>query len=311
MSIRFDILDDILDTINLNGTVYFQHDFMGDWGIETTTTPYQKFHIIVDGQCWVRATFLEEPICLGGGDIIAFPYGAPYRLSAARDTQCVAVEALFEANQEEQPFFSEGEVSATVVFGHVKFTRDFNHPFIQHLPQMICVRAEELEQLDWFQAVARMIIAETRTPQPGSASVVKRLAEVLHLYTLRSAILARHDRGSYLAVFNNPSIYKALHLIHTELAKRWTLESLAQQIGLSRTTFAMYFQDLVGMPPMRYITMWRMQKAKGMLETTDLTMFEIAQRVGYGSEAAFSRAFQREFEQTPGAARHVRRTLAR
>ena len=133
---------------------------------------------------------------------------------------------------------------------------------------------------------------------PGSSSVVKRLAEVLHLYTLRAYILEQ-DEG-YAAVFHDATLYQALQIIHQEFDEHLKLEDIAQRVGMSRTSFATRFREIVGITPMRYITMWRMQKAQELLETTDLTLAIVSERVGYQSEAAFSRAFQREFDQTPG-----------
>lgn len=292
---RFDLLDDVLNTIRLNGTIYFQKQFTGDWGLTTPPTPYKKFQIIVQGECWLQASFLEAPILLRSGDIAAFPHGSPYQLSARPDSVCMPIDKLL-ATMDREP---TGEVGTTIIFGHVEFTRDFNHPFMSNLPDLIHISAGD-DQLDMLRAVANLIIAEASLPLPGSSSIARRLAEVLHLHMLRAYVLTQKGAGSFPAVFNEPSIYESLRLIHHQLATNWTLEQIAAQVHLSRTAFATRFRDMMGMPPMRYITMWRMQKARELLETTNHPLLAVALHVGYGSEAAFSRAFQHEFDETPG-----------
>jgi AraC-like DNA-binding protein len=108
---------------------------------------------------------------------------------------------------------------------------------------------------------------------------------------------------TYQEVFNDPTIYQALQLIHRTPSADWTLEALARQIGMSRTAFATRFRTVVGLPPMRYVTHWRLLKARELLDTTNLTVDSVSKQVGYQSEAAFARAFKREFGQSPGQAR--------
>lgn len=300
MSVQIDVLDDILNAIRLNGTVYFQKQFSGDWGIQTETTPFKKFHIIVEGECWLQADFLEAPIQLMSGDIVAFPHGSPYQLSARLDSPCIPASELMTESHQANPLFADGVASATLVFGHIEFTRDFNHPFMRDLPQLIHIRGQGEDGLSWLRAVANLMVIETRLQRPGSGSVVKRLAEVLHLYTLRAHILNQQGNGSFHAAFNDAIVYQSLQIIHNDIAHDWKLDQIAKQTNVSRTAFATRFKELVGIPPMRYITLWRMQKARELLESTSHSLINIALSVGYGSEAAFSRAFFHEFGETPG-----------
>ncbi|MDX2161303.1 MAG: AraC family transcriptional regulator [bacterium] len=305
MSVQIDVLDDILNTIRLNGTVYFQRQFKGDWGIETKATPFKKFHIIVDGRCWLRADFLQAPLQLAHGDIIAFPHGSPYRLSADVNSLCVSADELLNDLHRASRLFADGVSSATIVFGHVEFTRDFNHPFMRDLPPFIHIRGQDDDDLNALRAVANLTVTETRLQRPGAGSVVKRLAEVLHLYTLRAHVLSQQGSGSFHAAYHDPIIYRALQIIHANIAENWTLEQLAKQVNVSRTVFTTRFKELVGMAPMRYITVWRMQKARELLETSRDTIASIASAVGYSSEAALSHAFVREFHDTPGRFRQT------
>ena len=305
MNVQFDVLSDILQTIRLNGTVYFQLDFADAWGMQADRTPYKKFHIVVRGQCWLTGDFLDEPIPLYAGDIIAFPNGDPHQLRANPDAACLPGTQILKAYQHNEPLFQDGNICTTLVCGHIEFQRDIRHPFLDNLPTYIHIRSAERGDLDWLRAVTSMIVQETRQSPPGSHVVVDRLAEVLHLYMLRAFMLENTHEKSYWSAFNDTQIYQALQLIHCSYQDKWTLESLAYEIGVSRTTLATRFKQTIGMTPMSYITMWRMQKAKELLENTNLPIYSVAKASGYGSEAALSRAFQRQFQQTPGS---VRRT---
>lgn len=250
------------------------------------------------GHCWLRSEFLPEPIELVTGDIIGFPHGDAYQLSATPESSCVPDSYLFD--EDESPTQSVRQNATTIIFGHIAFQREFNHPFVRTLPRLLHVRAGDHQYRTWLQHVSDMLIAEVQSELPGSSSVAKRLAEVLHLYTLRAYILDQEKDKGYAAVFRDATLYQALQIIHQDYDKPLKLEEIAQCVGMSRTSFATRFRDVVGITPMRYITMWRMQKAQELLETTNLTLAFISEKVGYQSEAAFSRAFQREFNQTPG-----------
>ena len=133
--------------------------------------------------------------------------------------------------------------------------------------------------------------------------MVDRLAEVLFIQLLRAYAIEKSSPNGYLAALNDRQIYKALELIHAQPQHHWTLENIAHTIGMSRSSFAARFKKLVGMTPMAYITRWRMQKAKELLVSTELPLAVISERVGYASEAAFTRAFKRQFKKNPGAMR--------
>jgi AraC-like DNA-binding protein len=300
LSVQFDLLDDILTMIRLEGTLYAQCAFNGDWGIATQPTPFKKFHIIAQGECWLRGAFLPSPLRLESGDIVAFPQGDPYLLSATPTSVCLPFDEQRLNDLPAEPEAGD-EATARIIFGHIVVRRAFDHPFVRHLPPLIHVRPGEIQYRAWLGPVADMLIAETRSTLPGSRGVGKRLAEVLHLYVLRAYILTQ--QAGFRSVFNDPPLYQALQLIHDAPEADWTLDDMARRVGLSRTTFATRFRELVGTTPMRYITDWRMQKARELLETTDYTLAYVAERVGYQSEAAFARAFQRAFGRTPGSQR--------
>jgi AraC-like DNA-binding protein len=160
--------------------------------------------------------------------------------------------------------------------------------------------------MEWIQSTLRLMAAEARELRPGGETIVTRLADILVIQAIRAWI--EQDPAAqtgWLGALKDHQIGRALTLIHREPAHDWSVASLADEVAMSRSAFAARFTQLVGETPMYYVTRWRMQVAQNVLQVGDATVGEIALRLGYGSEAAFSRAFKRFHGIPPGA---VRRT---
>lgn len=307
MSVQFDIFSDILKLIRLSGSVYSRLSFDSAWGIEVPQSPYKMFYIIESGECWLRGAFTETPIRLLPGDILTFPHGDTHVLSGtSHETSIRSYTEILEAHRTGKLAHRLDQAHTTLIWGYIKFQKHILHPFLQHLPPFILIRSAERSDIDWLKAITNRMLQEAQSPLPGSNVVIDRLSEVLHLYMLRAFMLEQTTPDSYWKVFSDLPIYQALQYIHSSPAADWTLETLAYKVGISRTLLATRFKAKVGMTPMRYITLWRMQKALDLLETTNLATYEIARQVGYGSEEALTRAFQRQFQMTPGKARQQR-----
>lgn len=297
-----DVLSDILQLIRLRGTIYFQSDFAAPWGMRMDRGRLAVFHMVVRGSCWLWTADSPEPVPLGGGDLVVFTQGDAHWLSDQPQRQCVPGVQVIEGIANGRPLFQEGNVATTLVCGHFEFDRDLHHPLLQSLPPMIHLRGAERHENAWLETAVSSIIRETEAPQPGTAVIVDRLAEILFIQVLR-AYMAEAQPDGYWAALNDREISQALTLLHAQPAASWTLESIARRIGMSRSAFASRFKQLVGETPMRYLTGWRMQKARELLRETNLSVTAVAYQVGYNSQAAFIRAFYREFRQNPGAMR--------
>ena len=162
--------------------------------------------------------------------------------------------------------------------------------------------------MEWIASTLRFMAAEAREPRLGGETVITRLADILVIQAIRSWI--EQDPAAqtgWLGALRDPQIGRAISLIHRDPARTWTVASLADEVAMSRSAFAARFAELVGEPPMHYVTRWRMHAAVTWLREDDATLGELALRLGYQSEAAFSRAFKRFMGLSPGA---VRRTSA-
>jgi len=196
-------------------------------------------------------------------------------------------------------------VSTTLVCGHFEFDRNVDHPFLHALPEFIYLAYSDHRELTWLETATNVIIQETSSGNPGTDVVVERLAEVLFIQILRTYMKRAQVTSGFLAALRDTQISNALNLIHRAPETSWTLGNIARSVGMSRSAFAARFKELVNMTPMEYITNWRMQKARELLANARLPLIDIAERVGYSSEAAFNRAFKRRFKQNPGAMRRI------
>jgi transcriptional regulator GlxA family with amidase domain len=158
----------------------------------------------------------------------------------------------------------------------------------------------------WLEASLPFVASEMASGEPGFETIVSRLADILVVQAVR-AHLAQTGGGckGWLKALIDPQIGRALSLIHEKPEDDWTVESLASKVGMSRSAFAARFAQLVEAPPLTYLTRWRMQKASRLLETSHAGVAEVAKRIGYDAEAAFSKAFKRWIGVAPGAYRRT------
>ncbi len=169
------------------------------------------------------------------------------------------------------------------------------HPLIGELPDVIHVRGMESRHPGWLDWVAPILIGETGSGRPGAETIVDRLAEVLLIQVLRAHLLDHQQGRGFLAAIMDRRINNALKVIHAGAGDEFTLADIARAAGMSRSSLAGRFKDVMGEAPMAYLGRWRMLQARDLLSTTGLPLADVAERVGYGSEAAFSRAFRRAF----------------
>jgi AraC-like DNA-binding protein len=293
----------MLATMRLRGGVHFRCEFASPWGMAMEPTRDAPFHIVVRGNFWLRVADRREPIALHAGDLVVMPQGGAHALldspgGAARPVaEIVAGQSLDRYG----PVVNEGDGQpASILCGYFRFDRNPPHPLLDALPTLIHVKGADSQDLAWLNATLNFMIHETRAARPGAEAVVDRLAAVLFIQVLRAYIESGESSPGMLAAFADRQIGAALELMHRRPTEAWTLDGLARQVGLSRSVFAARFQRLVRQPPLQYLTLWRMQLARTQLTSTRLPLARIAERVGYGTEASFSKAFKKIVGTSPG-----------
>jgi AraC-like DNA-binding protein len=301
-----DVLSDILNSIRLGGGVRFRCELSAPWGMAMPASPAAEFHVIVRGSCWLRVPGDKEPIALQGGDVVAFLHGGAHRLADAPQRDARPIGEILEGQSLEHygpVTHGGGGLPAAVLCGYFEFDRDSLHPLVAALPAFIHLRGTDTSEFAWLQTALNFMIHETQAARPGAEAVVNRLAGVLFVQMVRAYVERAKSPPAMLAALADKPVGATLALMHEAPAQPWTLETLARRAGISRSLLAARFHQLVGQTPMQYLTLWRMQLARKLLAETALSTAAVAERAGYQSEAAFSKAFKKAVGKGPGAYR--------
>jgi AraC-like DNA-binding protein len=306
-----DPLGEALYFLRMSGTFYSCCEFRAPWGLELPAmTGSLMFHVVTSGLCWLEVDG-AEPRLLQPGDLSLVPHGEGHRLTSQPGTAGVRLwDVPREDASERFEILRQGGSGSltTLVCGTVQF----DHPAAQHLvsllPRAITVDGSNSRHGDWIQSTLRFMAGEARELRPGGETVITRLADVLVIQAIRGWVeLDPAAQTGWLGALRDRQIGRALTAIHRQPARPWTLESLASEVAMSRSAFAARFSELVGEPAMHYVVRWRMHLATTWLRENDSALGELAGRLGYQSEAAFSRAFKRIVGVPPGAVRQARR----
>jgi AraC-like DNA-binding protein len=253
----------------------------------------------------------DESVALGPGGLALVTHGAGHVLRSERDAPA---PGILELEREEVSDRYEilrhggGGAPTRLMCGAVRFDHPAARNLVAALPGLIRIEALGALETEQMQGTLRLIAAETARPLPGGEAVITRLADVLVIQAIRAWIETDPDaQTGWIGALRDPQIGRALALIHGDPACAWTVASLAREVAMSRSAFAARFTDLVGEPAMQYVTRVRMQVAVNALRDDGATVAELADRLGYRSQAAFARAFKREVGVAPGAIRRSAR----
>lgn len=304
-----DVLTDVLETVRVGAACYGRVEAAAPWGIGVDADEEDaKFHVLLSGECWLDVEG-QEPIHLSGGDLVAIPHGHAHSLRDEPGSPIRPLADLITAPsgkcQSSIALGGDG-VSATLVTGSFHFEDRRNNPLLSVLPPVIVLPGEMSRNVHWLEPTLKFIACEAASGRPGAQTVVSRLADVLFIQIVRGYLASLPPGASgWLGALGDMQIGSALGLIHQSPELDWTVQSLAARVAMSRSAFASRFARLVGEPPLAYVTRWRMQKAAGLLRQSSGTLADIAERVGYDSEAAFSKAFKRAVGSAPGAYRRA------
>ena len=302
-----DALSDVLRTVRLKGAIFFDVHASSPWAAETPAggqivgrmfpgaEHLISYHAITRGACWA-CVGQEPPLPLDAGDIVVIPHGDAHVLASTPGLRGQQdIERYRAPNELELPVsisVGEGGAESTgFVCGFLGCDARPYNPLLSSLPRVFKVSDQEGGPLSAYIQIA---LAESKKPRIGSESVLGRLSELMFVDVIRRYIESQPpQRLDWLAGLRDAHIGRALAEIHRDPARDWTLESLAHKAAMSRSAFAEHFAQFVGTPPMQYLTQWRMQIAANQLSSTTDSVAVIGNRIGYESEAAFSRAFKK------------------
>jgi AraC-like DNA-binding protein len=291
----------------MSGTFYCRSEFTAPWGLDLP--PIEgclMFHVVTSGRAWLEVEG-AEPRWLQPGDLALVPHGRGHRLTSDPGAEAAP---LFDLPRElvseryEVLRHGGGGAATSLVCGAVRFDHPAAHHLVRLLPKVICVEAWSSPQMEWLQSTLRFMAAEARELRPGGETVITRLADILVIQAIRSWMAQDPAAETgWLGALQDKALGRAIAVIHRDPAREWTVASLASEVAMSRSAFSARFTRLVGESPMHYVARWRMHVALNLLREDTAPLADLASRMGYQSEAAFSRAFKRFIGMSPGAAR--------
>jgi AraC-like DNA-binding protein len=264
----------------------------GDTAIQFPKHQGIKCYAVVSGQCWLSVESVPDAVLLTAGDCFLLPRGLPFCLATDLSLTPVDFHAFLLAKRNSDTVSRTEGAGRYVVGGHFILTGSHAEILLKSLQPIVHIRKEsDKAAMRW--SLERMR-EELRDPQPGGTLIAQQLAYVMLVQALRLH-LADGARGGvgWLFALADKQMSAAIACMHDDPGHPWTLQNLAERVGMSRSVFALKFKERVGATPMEYLTGWRMLLAGDRLKNSDDSISVIALSLGYESESAFGKAFKR------------------
>ncbi|MEM7377570.1 MAG: AraC family transcriptional regulator [Pseudomonadota bacterium] len=302
-----DLLSDILTTLSLRGTIYFRTAFTKPWGVAVPAYEnVARFHYAHRGHCLVRVDGVEHPIDLAQRDLVIIPHGAAHDLYCGHDPELtilpldtVLAKAGFDGSGVLVYGGDDPQGETQLICGHFAFDPKARHVLLERLPPCLHITHYGANAGRWMDATLRLIGEEAGGARLGGDLIALKMSETIFAQAIRSFIEGQAATEWGLGAFSNKHLSRALDAFHCAPADNWTVETLAAAAGMSRTSFALRFQQLMAFTPMEYVTRWRMEIAKKALLRAGTSLTDAAEVAGYASDSAFARTFKKTTGMTP------------
>lgn len=317
-----DVLSEVLKAVKLDGAVFFNGEFSSPWCVREpdagTVASYLSdhtkhvimFHLVTEGQGYVRVE-QNGAVPFEAGEIVIVPHGDMHLMGngpsvTPLDSAEQLRQVLAEGRMVSQ--FGGGGELTKLICGYLTCDPQLSHVFLAGLPSIVKVHIRDSPSGQWLEDTLRYSVDHAEASGPGGAAVIAKLSEVLFVETLRRYIAKLPpSHTGWLAGVRDPEVGKALALLHRQPAHPWTIATLADEVGVSRSVLAERFRHYLADTPIGYLTRWRLQLAAQLLSSTSKSVAEVAGDVGYESDPSFNRAFKREYGLPPAAFRsHAR-----
>jgi AraC-like DNA-binding protein len=294
-----DELSAVLEAVRLRGELYCRLEARAPWAMTATPSPSATFHGVVTGRAVLQIAG-EPDMPLGAGDLAVLCHGSAHTIGDAPGRAAASIRELIGPRGTSWLVRCGGQgARTTLVCGGFSAARDAP-PLLALMPPVMVLRGSERAP-----DLLRLLAVEAGARNAGAEAMVARLAEALFVEVAREWTARGEGEARRLGALRDPRVAAALTAIHKAPAKAWTVQSLAREAAMSRSAFALAFARLVGMPPLEYVIRWRLYAAKALLRESAQGVAQIAERVGYESEASLGKAFKRRFGVAPGAYRRT------
>ena len=282
------VLETVLGAYRMRVEITADVRYCGTWYDQEPATRHGQFHLLTLGECWVSGATLETPVHLREGDLIVFPAGVRHLLSSSADAHL--------------PTPAEIEPDDTAMLcGELEFITGTSNPIFNALPAYFVVRSDASS--DGFRQLAAMLTETSRDRRWGRQLVQNKLADSLFTMAVCEYVRCADRPRGLLAALTDARLSRALAAVHERPGEDWTIQSMAQRAGMSRTAFAELFTATVGSPPIQYLAQWRSPAGRRRRRNRRFSVGAIAEMLGYRSEAGFRRFFKRMEGIGPGKAR--------
>lgn len=303
-----DVISDILHLLSLRASVYFHSRFCGHWAIDGANEYSATFHLVARGNCWLHLPSKQLLIPLTGGDLLVFPRDIMHSIS---HSETPPLAEHFDTSIDSQLVTNSDLISDTtsaetsLICGYFDFDSPLANPLLNAMPDVLHIKNEDPGRSSRMNSILRFITTETESELPGSDAVVDKLSEILFIHVIRAFMSQHESHTGLLSALSHPQINKSIQEIHKRPEFRWSLDSLADVAGMSRSSYASHFKQLTQITPMQYVTEWRMQLAYERLRDGSESVAQIAEHAGYYTEASFRKAFKQHMGITPGGVRKL------
>ncbi|MBS0217219.1 MAG: AraC family transcriptional regulator [Proteobacteria bacterium] len=285
-----DSIDSVLETVlgayRVRVEITANVSYCGPWFEQEPATPHGQFHLVTAGGCWINEETLQQPLWLERGDLVVFPGGCRHMLSAGPDPH--------------HPPASDAP-DTSMLCGDLDFHGGSGNPIFTALPSCFVIRSEESGPA--FRQLAELLANNSRDTRWGRQVVQNKLADSLFAMAVCEYVRRAEQPRGLLAALVDARLSKALAAVHMRPGEDWTIQGMAHVAGMSRTSFAELFTQVVGVPPIQYLAQWRATEARRLLRNRRFSVATVAEMLGYRSEAAFRRFFKRLEGVGPGRVR--------
>jgi len=304
-----DALSLVLDGFRLRGSVSVQVAARSPWGFSVPASSDFGLLVIARGRASLDVESAEDgQLELATGDVVAMPSGDAF---AVRDQPGSPLVPIQEAVPCSELRLAMPGAQTEFILLRCVLSGGCTNPLRAALPRLIHLSASDGPAARWLEPTVRLLALEAAAPATGRTTVLDRLAEVILVHLIRAWLEGQSSEcGGWLRALSDPQLGRALGAFHAAPGHAWTIESLAEAAGMSRSAFAARFKTLTNETPLGYVTAWRMRQAMTLIEAGEQPLKSIVASLGYASEAAFRTAFKRHAGQTPSGYRASVRAAA-
>ena len=318
-----DALSDVLRVAHLTGGVFLRAEFFAPWCIASRLTPehcspvlgpashMMIFHYVAEGEVHIQIEGEQDEDLIETGEVVLLPRNDMHLMGSDLSLPAVPGKEVIRPPRDGGLFSIHhgGTGSCTrMVCGFLGCASTEGNPVISSLPPLLRVKLQQGGAAEWIRSTFQYAAEEVSAGRPGSETVLAKVSELLFVEAVRRYAEELPDgRTGWFSGLRDPHVARALALLHRDITRRWTVDDLGREVGMSRSALADRFIRLIGVPPMHYLATWRMQVATQKLRDTSDSLAQVAETVGYDSEAAFSRAFKKAFGTAPATWRRSNR----